>query len=978
MTSTEVHTPLEMLILFQTLQSPTTESPSFTRISESMKNNALIKESESFESARLEPDVLKELYLRVMKDEVKPEANGAGKLGTEKDGQQNPRKRKLSSPLLQTVDEAFQHAHLLPPLLDRLYFRYRDHAIRVIEDEERKYRLLQRDIQEINRGEWDARLQHQEISSKRDSNGVTSIQTLLRHDSDAENLESNGNQPIAKSPPRQPAKISVPATQPPTPPEKEQDEQKNVVAKSYKDSSEQTDRIGTEAETHPSVPNIPTIPQAPETLAPTSQPSSATGGPQQVSTISNSNSRSQPIPSDSNVTFLPSQQHTNPSYPLASPKLDVANRRLPYPPNQPVAGAASSVSPHINQPVRASRDRSPQSPIILPYPSAMLRSSGSPQGPLDTLADMAGQQFRHNTTLPSPRPAQTPLGQTPIQLPHPRNYPHPVYPYYDSQPAYGVAYPPYSQGHMPPYHHPSQAGPPAYQGVAPSPNRSQIYSNVPLYHSPSPSYSQYPAYPQQPQYHPTPVQNQLNRAQVPKFSDPRTPISGSSSKNRPPKPSPIDTSVSSTKWKNFDIPGSVKSPKSPTRPGSEEISPISERASSPIPEVPSHQSSAPRYLRGRKARGGSLRGNRSRGHRARAASAASSTIAASIQSPRESISTEGLDDELSIDNHNQPSNSKIKPEPPATPAGDEDVSITETTADEGSRKSTRHRRGTLRSLEMTEIGRTSTKRKRDEPQENPRPASPSFPTNRTNHILASRNFLRTSATVMNDVSAHKLASMFAKPLTERDAPGYKDLIYRPQDLKSIKSAIIAGGKAVVSATENQFTDGVGSPAQMGGGTPSAKGTNSTWIPATPDVVPPKGIVNSAQLEKELMRMFANAVMFNPDPKRGVGPAFRERKPRKHVSGTENDKNEGDKDDEDDLVQVEEDDGDVVTDTREMFEAVERNVGHWRAAERAAERTAEDLSSLGKARLVEKEEDVDMDELAGEGDVEEGTSRRRRR
>ena len=35
------------------------------------------------------------------------------------------------------------------------------------------------------------------------------------------------------------------------------------------------------------------------------------------------------------------------------------------------------------------------------------------------------------------------------------------------------------------------------------------------------------------------------------------------------------------------------------------------------------------------------------------------------------------------------------------------------------------------------------------------------------------------------------------------------------------------------------------------------------LPLSTDVIPPKAIVNSGQLEKEVMRMFANAVMFNP-------------------------------------------------------------------------------------------------------------------
>ena len=107
-------------------------------------------------------------------------------------------------------------------------------------------------------------------------------------------------------------------------------------------------------------------------------------------------------------------------------------------------------------------------------------------------------------------------------------------------------------------------------------------------------------------------------------------------------------------------------------------------------------------------------------------------------------------------------------------------------------------------------------------------------------------------------------------------------------------------------------------------------------------MPPKGIVNSAQLEKELMRMFANAVMFNPDPNRGVGPSFRDRSGRcggiasggdgEHDGDGAGDKEEAEMEEEED----EEEEGGVVKDTREMYEAVERSVSHWRAAERAVE------------------------------------------
>lgn len=210
---------------------------------------------------------------------------------------------------------------------------------------------------------------------------------------------------------------------------------------------------------------------------------------------------------------------------------------------------------------------------------------------------------------------------------------------------------------------------------------------------------------------------------------------------------------------------------------------------------------------------------------------------------------------------------KIKPEPIATPADDEDASITENVADEGSRKSSRRRQETLRDFEMAEINRAGTKRKRGPVEAPARASSPSalaFNDSRPNQIFGSRNFPRTSATIMNDISGHKLASMFAKPITDREAPGYKDLIFRPQDLKSIKSAIVAGSKALVSAADSagavSASGEIGSPAaQAGGGTPNVKSVG-VWIQANADIVPPRGIVNSAQLEKELMRMFANAVM----------------------------------------------------------------------------------------------------------------------
>jgi hypothetical protein len=199
---------------------------------------------------------------------------------------------------------------------------------------------------------------------------------------------------------------------------------------------------------------------------------------------------------------------------------------------------------------------------------------------------------------------------------------------------------------------------------------------------------------------------------------------------------------------------------------------------------------------------------------------------------------------------------------------------------------------------------------------------------------------------MNDITTHKLASMFAKPLTEREAPGYKNVIYRPQDLKSIKSAINAGSRAIAAL------DDAGSPAL------GSKGSATLWMDKTPDIVPPKGIVNSAQLEKEVCRIFANAVMFNPDPKHGLGPAFRTRSKRLA-------KGEKLHDSEEDAVE-EDDGGGVVRDTREMFEAVEKSVGNWRAAER----TGEDVRNRPRGGAAVLEDDEVGTEAGEDGAVDE--------
>lgn len=223
----------------------------------------------------------------------------------------------------------------------------------------------------------------------------------------------------------------------------------------------------------------------------------------------------------------------------------------------------------------------------------------------------------------------------------------------------------------------------------------------------------------------------------------------------------------------------------------------------------------------------------------------------------------------------------------------------------------------------------------------------------------SKNFHKTALLLINDISSHKLAGIFGKPLSERDAPGYKDLVLRPQDLKSIKAAVSKGGRAAhlsIEAIEGEQRSGEeeGAETLPGPESESKEGSlgNGMFLVKTfEDVVPPKGIVNSSQLEMELVRVFANAVMFNPLPssERGFGRSLRLRRNGGTLEASrETEQGENDTDNEDDAEgDVErpspsedsegtpvdsEGEGGIIADSRDMFEDAIDRVAKWKKVE----------------------------------------------
>ncbi|KAK3315475.1 hypothetical protein B0H66DRAFT_565428 [Apodospora peruviana] len=262
----------------------------------------------------------------------------------------------------------------------------------------------------------------------------------------------------------------------------------------------------------------------------------------------------------------------------------------------------------------------------------------------------------------------------------------------------------------------------------------------------------------------------------------------------------------------------------------------------------------------------------------------------------------------------EPEPAKIKdeattPQPP-TETGD-------TTADEsvaGRRQSTRRTKRKREDLSPTPTVQT--------PVGSQAPVIPDMPPSVPNTVLWTRSFNKISGSAMEQITHHRFANMFAAPIREKDAPGYNKLIVQPQDLKSIRAAINHGNRAATQAAV----------ALPGGDL----GTGRVRLPISEELMPPKGIINSSQLDRELAHMFANAVMYNPDHGPGPGSIFMVRDDEEAIG-------EDDKDGEtggghhgvhgqEHVLGYKVDEYGVVNDTRAMFQEVDKLLAELRSAE----------------------------------------------
>ena len=862
-TSVSAYTTLESLLLFQCLHAYGLERNVFSKISDQLKKNADIVAHRSFQSGRLSPDALRNFYLERLRREIEYEQSDNdgdtnGDTNGNGDSATNPRKRKKASPALPTVTESLQHQHLIPKLVNKLYASFRREVVEQIRAEEERYEKLQREIQSIERGEWDEQL-------------------LER---------ANGRPPVARSPtlPRKsPHLPQKPLPQPASP---------QLAQNGARESAPLQDGTPQHA-TESTRAQVQQNGQTAVSLQKQQQPSL---DPRQTTTPQPLASAS-PQPHIAQPLAPPPPRYQQPAGP---PYNHPPHPASPYQPPTP-QNIVHQPGPHHRPPHSQSPVLGPpghhQTPPVQPYGTNGLPAYGPPPS-------TPSQYTPGHQRFPQPPPGPQSPGMLAQQRPQYAYAPQQAYPH----PAPQYAPPPPQAGFMlhtfqvapqdPSRVHPHAAATPQYPQVStPVGNRQQPPSSranayTPGTGRPGPP-SMHPLVTQVRQSFSTPTNNHspLSVVGTPvsaktmwkKTLGTSTPVSSS----RPVRPAiePIDDFV----------PHVTPNP-SPAKPKSQRKSKAKGKGkekdtedditakSAPAPETPSEPQpddpvAEPETRSGRSRR-------KVVPKRPRPGSLASSRAGGSVRDRSRSQSILSHTETVAADNESQAGH-RIKSE-----RGTSVDAVDEESVDTPAQMTTR--RGAASRRKRT--AREASLDKHEDQYSTPGPP-------RT--IVAPRNFAKACSALMNDIQSHKHASTFSSAVRAKDAVGYYDIIKRPTDLKSIQKAISVGAKQVAAAASDTP---IGSPGGAGG---------IVELPVISDNMPPKSVVNAAQLEKELMRMFVNAVMFNPG-----------------------------------------EDG-VVEDAREMFETVQHKVSSWRNVERSGGRTEvedtptieEDEAPLGKRRKV---------------------------
>ncbi|KAL4933460.1 uncharacterized protein BDV17DRAFT_110356 [Aspergillus undulatus] len=924
------YTPLESLLFFQSLAAHNdTRSTSFASISDLLRNNKFVRENGAFDARRLSPEALEELYSNLMRDGGDSGSTQEPNGHHSESSPSNPKKRKIATPRPDGLsDDGKRKPGFVPYLVSHLYAKYKEIATAEIRNEEKRFRDIKKEIERLEKEEREAPREKPELSAP-----TPVPQSKPESAPELMDLDTNET-PVRQA---QPAKELKPVSVEPT---------ANVEVKPPQPEAQRNDQPPPTqvtpqpppSESHPPAQPVAQQPNAQtKDLQPESQPLTQASLKQQP-----------PLPQPYHPT--PQQQQQPQVQPQPQQAVPSQQGQLPVPQlSQQTQLFNGKGLPHVQQSSDTAQKGTAQDEVPNVQPPQSQKPQTTPvavaPGPVRGVAPMPPQppEPSQSTNAPAPSTPQklTPAKATgrkgapiaPVSTAPPRGPPQTSFQQWSlNQP----------QPSQPPSQTPSSSiSQPTAQAKPLQPPLTQQTPKVERRAQPGPLPTATPSTPQ-------PLSRAVFQTPAPPasgFATPVGPTQGFPSTGKPasrPRLS-INTPGSFTPWKQTPHLASPNPPRSPERPRPEDVSPISEKAPSPFgsraatpeePEPPRRRGQG----RGRKkASDGDQSSSKKKGEKTTGSTGKKrGRSTPSSRSRGRSI--------LSRDDESGTEAAEVKREVPITPADINSAEAERNSTQKGASSEPRPRGRPKRKRAPSEAPDPEPQA---QPQPEPAQLSRADSDQSAPFVLCARNFPRTGAPIMNDVLMHKHASIFTKPLTERDAPGYRDLIYRPQDLKSIKSSISQGSKSLAAATEAASTPVAdGESPVPNSGTPSKNAV--LMLQKSEDVIPPKAIVNSSQLEKELIRMFANAVMFNPLPQRGFGPAF-----PMIVDGGSGRKQ----------YAPERDEGGIIKDTLEMFEDVEQAVTRWRAAERTADELAS-KSVLSLRRESASDPNMDSDDVKG--------------
>ncbi|CAD6502903.1 BgTH12-02577 [Blumeria graminis f. sp. triticale] len=821
MNTTATYTPLECLLLFQSLVALGTDDEDFIKISDLLKKSPLVCGNPSYDPKRLDAKSLQQLYLRILRDELRLEESD----GREENSRVHPKNRKYlsSSPLL--LNDSRKYKHKLHMLEDRLYAKYREYMIRSIDEDERKFASLQEEIEKIENGDWNEGLTNPEKGQKNrikftpiKNNGYTSLPSS-ENDKRPENFSKRFSPALLSSS----SHIFSSKTKPAVPSEGQE---------LHSGEREEIDSLPSKIVGDQTSIQLSLGPRYNCSIQDKKSPQSKSQKPSDSKWKSPHGDSRQASPQEKD-NQIKSQQNSSQS-----------NSVTPWEPCivsalKPIVKSNSSIQAATTSRIRFS----------IPHSAGTMCSRMS----LDTLAEAAGQQNRVSLeTLSNPaihQPNKNVLNsRSNLQKISPNKVPQQNKQKSLSQSLFSKSKKVTSQRLIKPerkhYNSPYNTGRNLpVQSLSCSKQKIKGYQNLPS---------------------------------TPHVFDSRKFVTGTG-----------------TKWKAQP---SGLTPRNFTPLPPPPIEPLSPILKSAKLMVHDRKSTSKDLSLQKKHKPQAPSPHAPYGKNFNISSTPAVIIPPKIRADDSRSKNKKMDDALDPQDDEDFSQTKFKN---AKNIGSNELVITKLLhTDTSNYRSTKRKRG-----KFYDIGS--------------RPPST---------ILWTRAFPKISAQALQDIVTDKNASMFANPIKEKDAPGYRTIILRPQDLKSIRSAITAGHRAATAAAPEDLS-------------PYA---SSAWLPISEDLIPPKGIINYSQLEKELMRMFANAIMFNADPKRGLGPAWQD--------VVERNKEEA--------LGYAFDEDSIVRGTKDMFAAVEKKVSDLRSVERRNEVAKK--ASLATIKIDDKGDESEQD------------------